>query len=45
MKINCDEEVIVIMGDGFRINIDVEEGIELAKRIEKYYGGEYEDEE
>lgn len=37
MKVNCDEEVITIIGDGFRINIDVEEGLELANKISKYY--------
>lgn len=43
MKVNCDEEVITIIGDGFRINIDVEEGLELAKRIEEYYEEEEDD--
>ncbi len=42
MIINCDEEVITIMGDGFRINIDAEEGLELARKIEEYYDEEAE---
>lgn len=37
MKVNCDEEIVTIMGDGFRINIDVEDGLELARRINEYY--------
>lgn len=37
MKINCDEEIITIAGDGFRINIDVEDGLELARKINEYY--------
>lgn len=37
MTVNCDEETITIMGNGFRINIDVEDGLELARRINEYY--------
>ena len=37
MIVNCDEEIITIMGDGFRINIDVDDGLKLARKIEEYY--------
>ncbi len=42
MIVNCDEEIITIMGDGFRINIDVKDGLELANKIQEYYGEEAE---
>lgn len=45
MIINCDEEIITIMGDGFRINIDVKEGLELARKINEYYFMEEEENE
>lgn len=37
MIVNCDEEIITIIGDGFRINIDMESGLELARKINEYY--------
>ena len=37
MIVNCDEEIITIMGEGFRINIDVVDGLELARKINEYY--------
>ena len=42
MIVNCDEEIITITGDGFRINIDVEDGLELANKIQEYYNEEVE---
>lgn len=45
MIVNCDEEIITIIGDGFRINIDVKEGLELARKINEYYFMEEEENE
>jgi hypothetical protein len=37
MRVNFDEENIIIMGDGFRININSEDGLKLANDILNYY--------